>query len=96
MKVLLTGHKGYIGAVAGPIPRSGGHEVSGLDINLFADCDFGKAFPAVFPNCARISAISHGKTWKASTRLCIWLHSRIIHWETSTHSSPTTLTTSRQ
>jgi len=41
MKVLLTGHKGYIGAVAGPILRSAGHEVVGLDADLFANCDFG-------------------------------------------------------
>ena len=42
MRVLLTGHKGYIGAVAGPILRSAGHEVVGLDTDLFAGCDFGK------------------------------------------------------
>src|SRR6202050_609670 len=42
MKVLLTGHKGYIGAVAGPVLRSAGHEVIGLDSDLFAGCDFGK------------------------------------------------------
>ncbi|MBZ5665692.1 MAG: SDR family oxidoreductase [Acidobacteriia bacterium] len=41
MKVLLTGHKGYIGAVAGPILRSAGHDVVGLDTDLFASCDFG-------------------------------------------------------
>jgi nucleoside-diphosphate-sugar epimerase len=41
MKILLTGHKGYIGAVAGPILRSAGHEVVGLDTDLFAGCDFG-------------------------------------------------------
>lgn len=41
MRVLLTGHKGYIGAVAGPLLRSAGHEVVGLDIDLFAGCDFG-------------------------------------------------------
>ena len=41
MKVLLTGHKGYIGAVAGPILRAAGHEVVGLDTDLFAGCDFG-------------------------------------------------------
>lgn len=41
MKVLLTGHKGYIGAVAGPILRSVGHDVVGLDADLFANCDFG-------------------------------------------------------
>ena len=42
MKILLTGHKGYIGAVAGPILRSAGHEVVGLDTDLFEGCDFGK------------------------------------------------------
>jgi nucleoside-diphosphate-sugar epimerase len=42
MRILLTGHKGYIGAVAGPVLRSAGHEVVGLDSDLFAGCDFGK------------------------------------------------------
>jgi nucleoside-diphosphate-sugar epimerase len=41
MRILLTGHKGYIGAVAGPMLLSAGHEVVGLDADLFADCDFG-------------------------------------------------------
>jgi nucleoside-diphosphate-sugar epimerase len=40
MKVLLTGHKGYIGAVAGPMLRNAGHEVIGLDTDLFEGCDF--------------------------------------------------------
>jgi nucleoside-diphosphate-sugar epimerase len=43
MRVLLTGHRGYIGAVAGPILRSAGHDVAGLDTDLFANCDFGDA-----------------------------------------------------
>lgn len=42
MRLLLTGHKGYIGAVAGPILRSAGHEVIGLDVDLFAGCEFGE------------------------------------------------------
>lgn len=42
MRILLTGHKGYIGAVAGPIFRAAGHEVVGLDTDLFAGCDFGQ------------------------------------------------------
>jgi nucleoside-diphosphate-sugar epimerase len=41
MKLLLTGHKGYIGAVAGSMLRAVGHEVVGLDTDLFAGCDFG-------------------------------------------------------
>src|SRR5579862_7225529 len=40
MRVLLSGHKGYIGAVLGPILRSAGHQVVGLDTDLFAGCDF--------------------------------------------------------
>lgn len=43
MRVLLTGHKGYIGAVAGPVLLSAGHAVVGLDTDLFAGCDFGQA-----------------------------------------------------
>src|SRR5580704_16716489 len=42
MKILLTGHKGYIGAVAGPVLRAAGHEVIGLDTDLFAGCEFGE------------------------------------------------------
>src|ERR1700739_4142697 len=41
MRVLLTGHKGYIGAVAGPLLKSAGHEVVGMDTDLYAGCDFG-------------------------------------------------------
>ncbi len=47
MKVLLTGHKGYIGAVAGPVLRAAGHEVIGLDTDLFANCDFGSKVSAI-------------------------------------------------
>jgi nucleoside-diphosphate-sugar epimerase len=46
MKVLLTGHKGYIGAVALPMLEAAGHEVTGLDSDLFAGCDFGVLPPA--------------------------------------------------
>jgi nucleoside-diphosphate-sugar epimerase len=41
MRILLTGHKGYIGAVAAPMLTSAGHEVMGLDSNLYSGCDFG-------------------------------------------------------
>jgi nucleoside-diphosphate-sugar epimerase len=42
MRILLTGHKGYIGAVAAPTLLSAGHAVVGLDTDLFAGCDFGE------------------------------------------------------
>ena len=47
MKILLTGHKGYIGAVAGPMLAAAGHEVTGLDSDLFAAGDFGGPPPAI-------------------------------------------------
>jgi nucleoside-diphosphate-sugar epimerase len=43
MRILLTGHKGYIGAVAAPMLHSSGYEVHGLDADLFDGCDFGSA-----------------------------------------------------
>ncbi len=36
MKVLVTGHDGYIGTVLVPLLRSAGHEVVGLDSGLFS------------------------------------------------------------
>jgi len=52
MKVLLTGHKGYIGAVAAPVLRAAGHEVTGLDTDLYGGCDFGQA-PEAIPELRR-------------------------------------------
>ena len=47
MKILLTGHKGYIGVVAGPMIRAAGHDVIGLDTDLFSGCDFGEPAPEI-------------------------------------------------
>ena len=47
MKVLLTGHKGYIGAVAAPLFEGAGHQVVGLDADLFEGGDFGGSPPAI-------------------------------------------------
>jgi len=44
---MLTGHKGYIGAVAGPVLQAAGHEVVGLDSDLFAGCEFGQPSPPI-------------------------------------------------
>ncbi len=41
MKVLVTGHLGYIGTVLTPMLTSAGHEVVGLDSDLYANSTFG-------------------------------------------------------
>jgi len=41
MRVLLTGHKGYLGTVMAPVLAAAGHEVVGLDSGLFEDCILG-------------------------------------------------------
>jgi nucleoside-diphosphate-sugar epimerase len=42
MKVLLTGHHGYIGSVMAGVLREAGHDVTGLDSYLYEGCDFGR------------------------------------------------------
>lgn len=42
MKVLMTGHAGYIGAVMPPLFQDAGHEVFGLDSELFEGCLLGE------------------------------------------------------
>jgi nucleoside-diphosphate-sugar epimerase len=43
MRVLVTGDRGYIGAVMVPFLRAAGHQVDGLDVGLYEGCDFGAA-----------------------------------------------------
>jgi nucleoside-diphosphate-sugar epimerase len=40
MKVLVTGHRGYIGTVMVPMLREAGHEVTGCDSDLYERCTF--------------------------------------------------------
>ena len=43
MRVLVTGHQGYLGTVMVPVLRDAGHDVVGLDIGYFDDCILGPA-----------------------------------------------------
>ncbi len=43
MQVLVTGHKGYIGAVLMPMLLAAGHQAVGIDSDLYARCTFGNA-----------------------------------------------------
>jgi nucleoside-diphosphate-sugar epimerase len=41
LKVLVTGHHGYIGSVLAPLLRASQHDVVGLDTYYYRECDFG-------------------------------------------------------
>lgn len=47
MRILVTGHNGYIGTVLTPMLMEAGHNVTGLDSNLFVACTFGNGVPEV-------------------------------------------------
>jgi nucleoside-diphosphate-sugar epimerase len=42
VRVLVTGHQGYLGTVMVPVLLAAKHEVTGLDSGLFADCILGR------------------------------------------------------
>ena len=47
MKVLVTGHDGYIGSVMTPLLAAAGHDVVGLDTGLFRAFTLGDEAPAI-------------------------------------------------
>jgi len=47
MRVLVTGHNGYIGSVLVPVVQAAGHDVVGLDAFFFETCGFGHDGPRV-------------------------------------------------
>lgn len=47
MRVLVTGHNGYIGTVLTPMLIAAGHEVVGLDTDLYERCTFGTDIPQI-------------------------------------------------
>jgi nucleoside-diphosphate-sugar epimerase len=50
MRVLVTGHNGYIGSVMVPVLQMAGHETVGLDTYLFEQC-------TLFNGCHRVPAV---------------------------------------
>ena len=41
MRILVTGHKGYIGTIMIPMLIESGYDVVGLDSDLYEQCTFG-------------------------------------------------------
>jgi nucleoside-diphosphate-sugar epimerase len=60
VRVLVTGHHGYIGAILVPLFTDAGHEVVGLDTYLYEGCDFTEdrlgAMPAIRKDVRDVSA----------------------------------------
>ena len=54
MRILLTGHKGYIGVVLSRILLEAGYQVHGLDSDLFRRCTFGTSLPNLSETCKDI------------------------------------------
>lgn len=47
MRILVTGHNGYIGTVLTPMLIAEGHNVVGLDTDLYGRCTFGEGVPEI-------------------------------------------------
>jgi nucleoside-diphosphate-sugar epimerase len=47
VRVLVTGHEGYLGAVLTPMLTAAGHDVVGLDTGYYVGCDFGEMSPPI-------------------------------------------------
>ena len=87
MRVLVTGHLGYIGSVLVPVLQAAGHDVVGLDTDLYRGCTFGdptgcRRSRRSTPTCAT----SRWSSSTGSTRSCTWPRCRTIPWATSTRA----------
>ena len=93
MRVLVTGHQGYLGTVMVPILQAAGHDVTGLDSGFFADCVLGPAADGPARNPGGPARRQRSSSWRASTRSftsrrCPTIRS--VRWH---RRSPTTSTT---
>jgi nucleoside-diphosphate-sugar epimerase len=56
MRIIVTGHLGFIGTALTPLLTEAGHDVLGIDTGLFRHCDFGEK-PKPIQGWKRIYAI---------------------------------------
>jgi nucleoside-diphosphate-sugar epimerase len=60
MRILVTGHKGYIGTVMVPMLLGAGHEVVGLDSDLFRECTFSPGIQDITERCLDLRDVKVG------------------------------------
>ena len=84
MRVLVTGHAGYIGAVLLPILHAEGHEIIGLDSMLFDGCDLLEVEKPDHLIERDLRDIDRRPTSPAATPSSIWVPSRTTRSAIST------------
>ncbi len=58
MRILVTGHRGYVGCRLVPLLKAAGHDVTGLDSDLYRACTFGTANLPAPGACADIRDVT--------------------------------------
>lgn len=63
MRVLLTGHHGYIGSIMVGVLVRAGHDVTGFDTDLYEGCSFGEAAVPVPSIRKDVRDVTEGDLW---------------------------------